>query len=758
MEELSFVVDSALLSELGERLVETDHLALAELIKNAYDADATEVTVALKPEEQKKPPKGKSVKIESLIVVIDNGCGMTFSDVQNYWMRIATTNKVGDDVSGKYGRPKTGSKGIGRFSCRRLGKKLRLETTGIRKDGRYETTKVTFNWDDYEPGTEVTKITCPGEKTTSKKGKIGTKLIIQGGDYERWNQRSWNALKRQMIVLVANRGIKRRGFKEDPGFDIKLLAAEFEEEVVTNPREQLMEAGWGTLKLEVEKDGTLKCFLKAKKIGERNYTLKEAYPELAGTIAEIAILPQKREQLRNTRVLSLGSLEKILPEWGGVFVKQRGFRVYPFGSPEDDWLHIDRDRARRLGKTRYDVLGGLAKRLEGVEQGRELLNMLSIRNYVGSVEVVSPNPLLFEMKANREGFVGEEGIRLLRKAIRFGIDFSTIYRDHYIRLVDQEKTEAIRLEFEEVTRVKTEPERIVKTAAEYVRQEVRQIASKLPREERQVGRALIKASDAILQGDKSTKEELRHLRLVASTSSLLLIFAHDVRGLLGDLDHYATSLSSIEKQLTGNAAKKVAGMRGEISESKKRFKELLEMTSLISVDSKKARVHSLALKDRVEKAIKCYRLVLHKYDIHVDYDRVPNQLKTGNILEAELYSILLNVLSNAIKAVIAHGRTKKIMITANKTKEGTRINILDAGVGVKLESSSDLFVPFIADPQGKMYPLLEKKINPEDDYIVGTGSGLGLSIVREIVKARGGNIEFRPAKGEWKTNLEIVLP
>lgn len=758
MQKLNFIVDSALLSELGERLVETDHLALAELIKNAYDADATEVTVALMPDKQKKPRKGKSRKKKSLIVVTDNGCGMTFSDIKNYWMRIATTNKVGDDVSKKYGRPKTGSKGIGRFSCRRLGKKLRLETSGRRKDRRYETTKVEFDWEDYKPGTEVTKITCPGEKTTARKGKTGTKLIIQGGDYDRWNQRSWNALKRQMVVLVANRGIKRRGFKEDPGFNIKLLTAEFEEEVVTSPREQLMKAGWGTLTLEVEKDGTLKCNLKAKKIGERNYTLKKTYPELAGTVAEIAILPEVKMHFRNTRVLSLGALKKILPEWGRVFVKQRGFRVYPFGSHGDDWLHIDRDRGRRLGKTKYDVLGGLAEKLEGVDPGRELLNMLSSQSYVGSVEVASPNPLLFEMKANREGFVGEEGIRLLRKAIRFGIDFSTIYRDHYIRLVDQEKTEAIRLEFEEAAKVRAEPTRIVETAAEYVKQEIRQIALKLPREERGVSKALVKATDAILQGDRSTKEELRHLRLVASTSSLLLIFAHDVRGLLGDLGQYAISLGSIERQLKGNAAKKVAKMREEISESKKRFTELLEMTSLISVDSKKARVHALALKDRVEKTVGCYRLILKKYDIDIDYSRIPNQLKTGNILEAELYSILLNVLSNAIKAVIARGRTKRIMIGANKDKEGTKINILDTGVGVKPESSSDLFVPFIADPQGKMYPLLEKKINPEDDYIVGTGSGLGLSIVREIVKAHGGNIEFQPAKGEWKTNLEIVLP
>lgn len=100
MQDLQFIVDSALLSKLGERLVETDHLALAELIKNAYDADATQVSVALSLDEQDK----------SLIVISDNGCGMTFSDVKNYWMRIATTNKVDDDVSVKYGRPKTGSK------------------------------------------------------------------------------------------------------------------------------------------------------------------------------------------------------------------------------------------------------------------------------------------------------------------------------------------------------------------------------------------------------------------------------------------------------------------------------------------------------------------------------------------------------------------------------------------------------------------------------------------------------------------------
>jgi len=746
MSELSFVVDSALLSELGERLVETVHLALAELIKNSYDADATDVEVMVMPAQ----------KGESIITVSDNGVGMTLTDVQNYWMRIATTIKLKDRVSPRYGRPKTGSKGIGRFSCRRLGNRLELVTTGMKKDRRYETTRVKFNWDEYKPGTDVTQITCIGETSTAKKGEVGTKLIIHGGDYGEWNQRSWNTLKRQMVVLVANRGVKRRGFEEDPGFNIKLAAPEFEDEIFGNTREQLMQAGWGTVMIAVEKDGTLKCSLNAKKIGKRSYMLKGAYPQLAGTTAEIAILPSyEKGQLRDTRVLSLGNLQKILPEWGGVYIRKRGFRVYPFGRPGDDWLHIDRDRARRLGQSGYDVLRGLAERLEGVDRGRELLNMLSSHSYVGSVDVASPEPGLFEMKANREGFVGEDGVRLLRKAIRFGIDWSTIYRDYYIRLVGKEKVETKRREFQEAAKVRTEPEKAVETAVDYVKQEVGQLAWKLPRVERQ---ALSKAIDVILQSDMAKGEELRHLRLVASTSSLLLVFAHEVRALLGDLDHYVTVLGGIARQATGATAQKARNMQVEINERKQRFRDLLGMASLISVDSKKAKPQALALRDKVEKAVKCYKLVVDGYDIEIDYDGIPMQLKTGRILEAELYSILLNILSNAIKAVIAGGRRKKIAIMAKKISEGTQVNILDTGVGVKQKSSEDLFVPFVADPEGTMYPLLEKKMNPEDEYIMGVGSGLGLSIVREIARARGGNVVFRPAKERWSTNLEIMLP
>ncbi len=120
MDNLKFTVDSALLSELGEKLVETVHLALIELVKNSYDADAANVKIIFK-----KNDEGKSE-----IHILDDGIGMNFEAVQKYWMRIATTIKTKINVSPIYGRPRTGAKGIGRFCCRRLGTKLKLITIG----------------------------------------------------------------------------------------------------------------------------------------------------------------------------------------------------------------------------------------------------------------------------------------------------------------------------------------------------------------------------------------------------------------------------------------------------------------------------------------------------------------------------------------------------------------------------------------------------------------------------------------------------
>ncbi|MGH7450309.1 MAG: ATP-binding protein, partial [bacterium] len=460
-EYFSFTVDSALLNELGEKLVETVHLALLELVKNAYDADAKEVKIRFKPNPRGGPE----------IHVIDTGSGMSFEQVQSYWMRIATTNKVANDRSPLYGRPRAGSKGIGRFACRRLGSKLELITVAVHNGDhskgtkKYEKTKVTFDWKKFTPGAEVTTIKCPGSVEISVEEETGTMLIISGAEQDEWSRRGYAYLKRQLAVLVANRGIRRSGYKEDPGFNIILEAPELEGDV-NDLREQLISAGWGTLTASVGSDHHAICQLDALGIGKKTIVSKQTFPHLTGVSLNLGIIPISKGQIRKPDVLSLGTMKDILPTWGGVQVRYRGFRVYPYGEGDDDWLNIDRDRGRRKGTVEGE-LSTFAAKLRGVDPQRALLSMLSMKNYIGNAEI-DTNATGFELKPNREGFIQSDAVEELKAFVRFAIDWSTIYRDYYIRKRAKEDSETAREYLEEVLEEDIEPGKVVESAISYL--------------------------------------------------------------------------------------------------------------------------------------------------------------------------------------------------------------------------------------------------------------------------------------------------
>jgi len=374
MTSLAFTVDSALLNELGEKLVESVHIALNELVKNSYDADSTEVTVRFIEKESGGPE----------VHVIDNGTGMTFDDVTRYWMRIATTMKADSPYSDIFGRPKTGSKGIGRFSCRRLGNQLKLITIARKRgNGRnvvYEKTEVAFPWTKFKAGTEVTKIRCPGNTQTVTKAKTGTTLIIDGSEEDEWSKRGYDFLKRQLAVLVANRGQKRPGYKEDPGFNIYLDVPRYEVET-KDLREELISAGWGTINAHVDEGNRAVCRLNAMGIGTKTIRSERRFPHLKGVKLAIGIIVDLKEQMRDISVLSKGTLRQILPKWGGVQIRYKGFRVYPYG--DDDWLNIDYDRGLRRSKPK-DELYAFAQTLRGIDPARTLLQLLSMRSHVGN--------------------------------------------------------------------------------------------------------------------------------------------------------------------------------------------------------------------------------------------------------------------------------------------------------------------------------------------------------------------------------------
>ena len=117
-ENVRFSVDASHISRLGRELVVKKETAVSELVKNAYDADATQVTLTFENVDL----SGGRLTIE------DDGHGMIREQLIAGFMRLSTTDKIHTPYSPRFHRLRAGSKGIGRFAAHRLGKKLTIIT------------------------------------------------------------------------------------------------------------------------------------------------------------------------------------------------------------------------------------------------------------------------------------------------------------------------------------------------------------------------------------------------------------------------------------------------------------------------------------------------------------------------------------------------------------------------------------------------------------------------------------------------------
>ena len=230
------------------------------------------------------------------------------------------------------------------------------------------------------------------------------------------------------------------------------------------------------------------------------------------------------------------------------------------------------------------------------------------------------------MKASREGFLESAAFNELKGFVRFVINWSTIYREYYIRTKSKEHTKLRGNILKEVLNEKVQTGQLVKSAVSYLQKEAKNIVTLLPRNERKTfEKSVFAATDAILKHEKTNQQELHHLRLIASTSTLLLIFSHEVKSLLGLLENSQTSLGVIERKLSGQERHLVKKLREDLGEVKVHFDELLGMTALIGVESKSAKPAKLALYEKLRKAEKAFRLIIASYDIKLDYEKVPKK-------------------------------------------------------------------------------------------------------------------------------------
>lgn len=377
--DLIFRVKPRLLRLLGDQLIRDANLAVFELVKNAYDADATKCTVKL---EHPDSPSRARIEIE------DNGVGMDENILRNAWMVIATDFRAAQRAlnfhTPRFKRFPLGEKGLGRLSVHKLGRFIRLIT---RVKGGEELI-VEFDWDRLENAEDLGKANVKLERRepeTFPSAKHGTRLEVSRLR-ETWARGEVRRLHRAVNGLCSP-------FKGPDDFEVTLSAPGCEawlEGMFTS--EQATECavyrikGWfegreARFEYEFRPPAEFRSQLTARKTkvevaqlekrkkGERKTEPLDLSVHEIGKVEFEFWLFDRDSAVLKAVTDDLKGLKDYLDENGGIRIYRDGIRVYDFGEPGNDWLNLDLRRVNTptARTSNNQILGAL--RLDAVTSG-----------------------------------------------------------------------------------------------------------------------------------------------------------------------------------------------------------------------------------------------------------------------------------------------------------------------------------------------------------------------------------------------------
>ena len=356
---------SHLLQLLGEELIGDDRLAVFELVKNGYDADATSVTVEVRLSGR-----------EQSIVVQDNGTGMTLDDITGKWLELATDSRRKDRKlrTVRFHRLALGEKGVGRIASFKLGRFVNLMTRAADQP-EYE---VKIDWDELiEQGPYLENLSVRVSQHSKPEifngQKTGTRIEISGLRRTAWTRGDLRRLYRLVTSLASP-------FQTPDQFVVKFIAPGRESEIgdLISPETFLDLAVW---KFEFRIDGQSfswnYSFNPPHWKGVKARTKVEQGDRLALT-PDFDLEGVRRRSGNDTLLLTKEDLKGIGPITGriygyyrrsevlnatgnssqlkgwlddqtGVRVYRDGVRVFTYGERNDDWLGLNVRRINTPG-------------------------------------------------------------------------------------------------------------------------------------------------------------------------------------------------------------------------------------------------------------------------------------------------------------------------------------------------------------------------------------------------------------------------
>ena len=674
-EKTYFKPRARLMLELGEQLIKNESVAILELIKNGYDAFARNIEVHLQNLDDIE---------HGVIVIKDDGIGMSKDTIINHWMEPATLNKkkIVDNCKrpiDHYGiiRASLGEKGIGRFGAHKLGNHIKL-ISRCESTGKKEFQEVFFeiNWDDFDNDKYLNEVEIQvfeREPEVFLGEEHGTRIEIDGLRHQ-WTRGEFRSVYKNILALNSP-------FKTDDSFAVNIITNHEEWKKNLTTYTELKEKALYKAHIVMENDRITEYkyeFLPWEVLSKVKYRYSAEYVgakikdlEKKKGEDEINLSPFKIGKITielsifdlDSYVLNLGFpndkklIKDYLKQNGGISIYRDNMRLYEYGEESNDWLGLSARRINNPAKT------------------------LSSRLVVGAVYLDRLTSSDLVEKTSREGFIENAAYKCFVKAVLYAI--SCVENDRMLDKAD------LRLYYsgsyknpviDSVRNLMDTVEKKVKD--EKTKKEINSALANIEKEYLDISKIYVKSSS------------------IGLNMSMVI---HEIDKILKELEKgvVAEGASPHIKNLIADLATRISS-----------YSELIKNTKV-----KKTEIANL-----VEATLKVFKYRIRAHQLTIE-NMVTKEEPEVECAESLVRSAIMNVLDNSIYWLEKYEiEEKKILFYEYIPEPGFRaLLIVDNGKGFTLPKDK-LVMPFIS-----------KK---ED------GMGLGLHLVNEIMGTIGGKLLF----------------
>ena len=691
-----------LLLQLGDQLIKNESIALLELAKNAYDADASVVSIIMR-----QPDSLEDCYIE----IEDDGFGMNADIVENVWLEPGSSFKQEQyeerKITPKFHRLPIGEKGIGRFGAHKLGNVIEMTTKRANDKEVY----VKIDWrqflkEKYLEDVPI-KIIEREQPEYFTNGRTGTRILIKG--FRKLWERSMAREVQRAITSLTSPFDSVDSFT--PMFDVIDKPGWFDDILTWDGvKDYALFQFDVTMQGSSVTDFTYKFtpWASMTKLRERVVGISDPLVENYLTIkADNDVVNLNNYKIgpihfkgyifdMDTFIMKMGVSDKTgfknyLKTNGGIRVFRDGLRVYDYGEPENDWLALDFRRFQQPSKA------------------------ISNNQIVGAIEINRADSADLEEKTNREGFVSNDAYNAFKNTILHVIDVVEI-----LRQTDKKNLKEVygpTPKSEPVMSLLGEAQRYVeeKVKDSEVKEEIKKYLYKIEQDYKIVTDNLLKAAGAGLN---------------------MSVVIHEVEKIIYEVDKVLKA-----EKASDRALKLVQHLSSLIDG----YAELIRKSDLVNENVLKIIDQALFNAE--------FRLETHKIEVIKQYkkdDFAPSvRCKLARNL---MISTIMNLIDNSIywldqkeyrKIENKEEFAKKIYINVNVETNYINIIFADNGTGFLLPTE-EITEPFVTGKKN------------------GAGMGLGLHIASEVLSAQGGKISFPDADEyelpeEFKHGAIIVL-